>query len=307
MIKGTFSRTEGRHIDFGMEQGTVSFPPTGSGWFGLYMLTGGACVLRFAAADGTAFNYQLEPGTVMCLDDSYAVTITEAEPDAAWKAVYFQPTFINRNMKQEVMLSDDYRRMADRHGLFRLEPFLSRRMQDHAFTLSLQEQSLFAQYFKTIEAQLTGEDDWYWSCRVRSYFMDMLSALDEIRKQRAAWEPDADFTLFSTMTALIRERMETPMTVTEMCARFDLNRNQLQTLFHRFAGCAYMEYVHSVRLEHAQYYLRFTELTLPEIAHRVGFGTTHNFSRFFSEQAGESATDFRTRTVAERKEAFKGK
>ena len=44
-----------------------------------------------------------------------------------------------------------------------------------------------------------------------------------------------------------------------------------------------------------------------EIAHRVGFGTTHNFSRFFSEQAGESATDFRTRTVAERKEAFKGK
>ena len=80
----------------------------------------------------------------------------KAEPDAAWKAIYFQPTFFNRNMKQEVMLSDDYRRMADRHGLFRLEPFLSRRMQDHAFTLSPQEQSLFAQYFTTIGAQLTG-------------------------------------------------------------------------------------------------------------------------------------------------------
>ena len=74
MIKGTFSRTEGRYIDFGMEQGTVSFPPTGSGWFGLYMLTGGACVLRFAAADGTAFNYQLEHQTRIIRTSSSKVT-----------------------------------------------------------------------------------------------------------------------------------------------------------------------------------------------------------------------------------------
>ncbi len=307
MMKPTISKSGHKRIDLMLQKGgVVPFPAVGSGWFGLYLVTGGACEVKFGRSKTNAVCLTLENGCVLCVDDSQAARVTQTEPSCVVTALCFKPTFLNVNMAAPSMLCAAYRELADRHGLFNMDAFITHQMQERTLGLIPEEAFVLLQSLDTIGRLLTAEDDWYWSCRIRSHLMDVLSDLEEIRTRRSSFGYDPDSLLFSRMTADIRAGLDKVPSVPEMCARYGVNRNQLQAYFHRFADCSYKEYVQNVRLERAKYCLRFTELSIPEIASRTGYPNTHCFSRFFSEKAGESATDYRTRTVAERKRDFAG-
>ena len=55
-----------------------------------------------------------------------------------------------------------------------------------------------------------------------------------------------------------------------------------------------MQYLMSVRLKHASYLLRFSDLSVSEIAQQVGFEDNNYFSRCFRQNMSMTPSEYRS-------------
>ena len=127
--------------------GVVPFPAVGSGWFGLYLVTGGLCEVRFGRSKTNSTHLTLESGSVLCVDDSQAARVTQTEPSCTVTALCFKPTFLNVNMAAPSMLCAAYRELADRHGLFHMDAFITHQMQERTLGLIPEEAAVLGMFF----------------------------------------------------------------------------------------------------------------------------------------------------------------
>jgi AraC-like DNA-binding protein len=85
----------------------------------------------------------------------------------------------------------------------------------------------------------------------------------------------------------IHVRIDYPWTVGELAKAAALSRSTFFDRFTRTVGVAPMEYLLAWRMEIAKDLLRRDELTVTEVAERVGYGSTSAFSVAFSRHVGE--------------------
>jgi len=81
-----------------------------------------------------------------------------------------------------------------------------------------------------------------------------------------------------------------------MAEKAGLSPTHLHTLFKKMTGTAPMDYVRRLRLQRAQALLVETDLTVSQIAERVGIGDPFYFSRQFKRLCGVSPTQYRQET-----------
>lgn len=275
-------------------------PPTGAPVFGLYLLSAGELTLRL---DGVRLT--LQAPCLFARNERTRVELLHAR-DAAVRSVLFHPTFLNVNMTLPLLRSKEFTALADIHCLFQLELFLQDKMEDAIFCPPSEAFSFMQHCFDSMHIQLQEQPDFYWSCRTRSYFMDLLSAMERLRYSGSAqteWSV-RDRLLLQNVLAHMEAHVEENLSLTEICREFSVGRNKLEMLFCRSYGCTFAVYLKRLRLERICYYLRFTELSLPEIAMRTGFSTSQNLSRFFRKEMDDSSANFRRQAVAQRKQAF---
>ena len=55
-----------------------------------------------------------------------------------------------------------------------------------------------------------------------------------------------------------------------------------------------MQYLMSVRLKHASYLLRFSDLSISEIAQQVGFEDNNYFSRYVRQKMSMTPSEYRS-------------
>ena len=75
--------------------------------------------------------------------------------------------------------------------------------------------------------------------------------------------------------------------------RIAVSESYLTRTFRRDLGIAPWEYLTRYRIEQAKALLRVTNLTVTEIAHRVGYNDSAYFSRVFHQETGRSPVTFR--------------
>ncbi|MCZ4409056.1 ATP-binding protein [Cryomorphaceae bacterium 1068] len=81
--------------------------------------------------------------------------------------------------------------------------------------------------------------------------------------------------------------------IKDFCAELGVSRMQLHNKLKALTGLSTSNYIRSLRLKKAKELMKNAELTVSEIGYMVGFASHAYFSRSFSEQFGQSPSEYR--------------
>jgi len=89
------------------------------------------------------------------------------------------------------------------------------------------------------------------------------------------------------------DHLEEPLRVSALARMAGLSQAYFGQLFKAQAGCSPREYLHLLRIHRARQLLQKTNLTIKEIAARIGYQDPFHFSRQFKAFQGASPSDYR--------------
>lgn len=104
--------------------------------------------------------------------------------------------------------------------------------------------------------------------------------------------PDSD-RLIDRILQYIRQNYAVNLTSEAICLAFSCSRSYLSHAFKTVVGKSFREYLVDLRLRHAKHLLRFSNLTVTEIAFSVGFNDSNYFSSVFKYKVGVSPLTYR--------------
>jgi AraC family carnitine catabolism transcriptional activator len=98
---------------------------------------------------------------------------------------------------------------------------------------------------------------------------------------------------------MMENHLEELVGLDELCDAAELSRRQLERLFQRHFRVSPQRYYLDLRLQRARALLRYTDLSVVEIAVACGFGSAAHFSRSYRAWAGNPPTADRPRMAAQ--------
>lgn len=239
---------------------------------------------------------------VVCFDETQNPTVSQ-QRDLRCDAVYFHPKFLNVNMTFDRLRSPNYTQLAVAHDLFLMKPFTD--LTRFVIPVSESAAAKLRLCMEGMERELREQPDWYWSCRSRSYFIEMLLLLE---RSYNVTEPPQKAIIANHHLKNAVQYMEChyqqSLRLADISAAAALNHNSLTQLFHRELHTTPLDYLWNYRISVAKKHLEFTSLPIQDIAQRCGFKTAQHFSRKFEAVTGQTPTVFRALAVQKRKDVF---
>ena len=93
--------------------------------------------------------------------------------------------------------------------------------------------------------------------------------------------------------AMNESNPEKPFRLAQYCQQVELNPSYAVRAFRKAYGCSPVEYLLRKKLETAQRMLRYSQLSVKEIAAYLQFCDQYHFSAFYKKRTGESPSSFR--------------
>ena len=244
---------------------------------------------------------------VLCLHERRRLTCTRMI-HCEGLVLLFRPAFLNRRFTLETLRHPHFQSLAEKHSFFQLRPFLSDDLTCNRISVSEDMMRLLIRCARSCAYEIANRADWYWSCRTRSYFMDIIRMLEnqyyeygmqtpEMQMQR---RPQQEREELQKVLEYIESHLDGDLTLEAVCQHFRTYKKQVERWFQAYKGMTYYQYVKELRLKKVCFYLRFTELQMKEIAVRVGFSSAQNLARFFQKEKRMSMSAFRRQSVWER-------
>lgn len=245
----------------------------------------------------------------ICFDET-ADPMLISKQKAQYTCIYFHPEFLNVNMSFEMLRKKDYGDIASTHDLFLLKPFT-----DKAYVVPIAETQLekITQAAGYMQEELQNQRDWYWSCRGRSYFMEIIIALERmygligygIKHQISDNAPIIKNPKLRDAVLYIESRFDESITLPDIAKAAGMNHTTLTALMKEELGLTAIEYLMKYRITVAKKQLAFTDVPIKDIANMTGFKTVQHFSRVFIAQTDATPAEFRKSTVQKRKDDFR--
>ena len=245
----------------------------------------------------------------ICFDET-ADPMLISKQKAQYTCIYFHPEFLNVNMSFEMLRKKDYGDIASTHDLFLLKPFT-----DKAYVIPIAEAQLekITQAARDMQEELQNQRDWYWSCRGRSYFMEIIIALERmygligygVTHQKSDNTPIIKNAKLRDAVLYIESRFDESITLPDIAKAAGMNHTTLTALMKEELGLTAIEYLMKYRITVAKKQLEFTSVPIKDIANMTGFKTVQHFSRVFKAQNGTTPAEFRKNAVQKRKDDFK--
>ena len=245
----------------------------------------------------------------ICFDEN-ADPMLISKQKAQYTCIYFHPEFLNVNMSFEMLRKKDYRDIASTHDLFLLKPFT-----DKAYVVPIAEAQLekITQAAEFMQEELKNQRDWYWSCRGRSYFMEIIIALERmygligygVTHQKSDNTPIIKNAKLRDAVLYIESRFDESISLPDIAKAAGMNHTTLTALMKEELGLTAIEHLMKYRVTVAKKQLEFTSVPIKDIANMTGFKTVQHFSRVFKSQTGATPAEFRKSTVQKRKDDFK--
>ena len=110
----------------------------------------------------------------------------------------------------------------------------------------------------------------------------------------------ADRSALNLTRAHIREHLDRAVPSSELCRIACMSASKLTRLFKQAEGMTPQEYARTLRMERACELLGDTDLSMAEIAARLGFARQGSFSEAFKERFGATPQEFRALRAARR-------
>ena len=245
----------------------------------------------------------------ICFDET-ADPVLISKQKAQYTCIYFHPEFLNVNMSFEMLRKKDYGDIASTHDLFLLKPFT-----DKAYVIPIAEAQLekITQAAGYMQEELRNQRDWYWTCRGRSYFMEIIIALERmygligygVTHQKSDNTPIIKNAKLRDAVLYIESRFDESITLPDIAKAAGMNHTTLTALMKEELGLTAIEYLMKYRITVAEKQLEFTSVPIKDIANMTGFKTVQHFSRVFKSQTGATPAEFRKNAVQKRKDDFK--
>ena len=107
--------------------------------------------------------------------------------------------------------------------------------------------------------------------------------------------------ILSRILRYIGEQFDRPITIERLCGEFGVSARTMFRLFREHVGCSPMDYVIRLRMKHARCLLLEPEpeLSIKDIADRVGYRNQLYFSSEFRRFSGMSPREFRKKNAGE--------
>ena len=247
----------------------------------------------------------------ICFDET-ADPMLISKQKAQYTCIYFHPEFLNVNMSFELLRKKEYVDNASTHDLFLLKPFT-----DKAYVIPIAEAQLdkITQAAEFMQEELQNQRDWYWSCRGRSYFMEIIIALERmygligygVTHQKSDNTPIIKNAKLRDAVLYIESRFDESITLPDIAKAAGMNHTTLTALMKEELGLTAIEYLMKYRITVAEKQLEFTSVPIKDIANMTGFKTVQHFSRVFKSQTGAAPAEFRKNAVQKRKDDLNGK
>jgi len=245
----------------------------------------------------------------ICFDETQNPVLI-SKRKAQYTCIYFHPEFLNVNMSFEMLRKKEYVDIASTHDLFLLKPFTNK-----AYVVPIAEAQLekITQAARDMQEELKNQRDWYWSCRGRSYFMEIIIALERmygligygVTHQKSDNTPIVKNAKLRDAVLYIESRFDESITLPDIAKAAGMNHTTLTALMKEELGLTAIEYLMKYRITVAEKQLEFTSVPIKDIANMTGFKTVQHFSRVFKSQTGATPAEFRKSTVQKRKDDFK--
>ena len=245
----------------------------------------------------------------ICFDET-ADPMLISKQKAQYTCIYFHPEFLNVNMSFEMLRKKDYGDIASTHDLFLLKPFT-----DKAYVVPIAEAQLekITQAAEFMQEELKNQRDWYWSCRGRSYFMEIIIALERmygligygVTHQKSDNTPIVKNAKLRDAVLYIESRFDESITLPDIAKAAGMNHTTLTALMKEELGLTAIEYLMKYRITVAEKQLEFTSVPIKDIANMTGFKTVQHFSRVFKNHIGVTPAEFRKNAVQKRKDQIK--
>lgn len=269
-------------------------PLEGEPRFRLVLIEKGTGILR-AGNRRSIFNAP----TVFCLNELDQPELERSE-DLQARALYFHPRVINQAFDLErIRRAEAGFSLTEYQDLLVLRAFLSR--DDKYFgqlTIGPAAAKRIAGLFDTVHQGLTSQNEEFWPCRSRSYFLETLFLVERLY---SAPENMDDTTLpenpteADSLLIYLHTHYQERITIADLCRIFNLNRTSLNERFSAVTSMPIMAYLINLRVRLAAQMLRDTTLPVNEVMDRVGFNDLSHFGRIFRRQTGMSPSAYRQR------------
>ncbi len=131
------------------------------------------------------------------------------------------------------------------------------------------------------------------SIRSRYLATQLLLELAESRTEDEAGLSQRQQLVDSVKTFITYHRFS-EIKVKDIADALGYHEKYLSAVFHETEGVTLKRYLIHMRLAEAKRLLLETDYTVSEVAYYLNFPSPHNFSRFFRQETGQTATAFRT-------------
>lgn len=133
----------------------------------------------------------------------------------------------------------------------------------------------------------------------------LMRSLTETAKGNDIFLKENEFNskLVKDVLRLLNERVESALCIDEICHTVGYSRAYIFKEFKARTGKSVMAYYTSLKMERAKQLLRERELSVHQIAERLGFDTPNYFSKVFRAHTGQSPTAYQKRAFTTVKNA----
>ena len=247
----------------------------------------------------------------ICFDET-ADPVLVSKRKARFSCIYFHPEFLNVNMSFEMLRKKNYGDIASTHDLFLLRPFIDK---IHIVPIAEAQLEKIMQAAELMNEELENQRDWYWSCRGRSYFMEIIIALERmygligygVTHQKSDDTPIIKNAKLRDAVLYIESRFDEGITLSDITKAAGVNHTTLTALMKEELGLTIMEYLMKYRITVAKKQLEFTSVPIKDVANMTGFKTVQHFSRVFKSYTGTTPAEFRKNAVQKRRDDLGGK
>ena len=129
------------------------------------------------------------------------------------------------------------------------------------------------------------------------FLISLMRSLTETSKGNDIFLKESEFNskLVKDVLRLLDGRVEGKLCIDEICAAVGYSRAYIFKEFKSTTGKSVMSYYTSLKIERAKQLLREHELSVHQIAERLGFDSANYFSKVFRAHTGQSPTAYQKR------------
>lgn len=147
-----------------------------------------------------------------------------------------------------------------------------------------------------------GIDDLRYASSLLIRFLASMRYIGQFRRAKVGQQPfsaSTDIDVVEQAIHYMRENIENSISIKEVLHYVGYSQSHFSTLFKNRTGMSPLSYINHLKMEHASYLLKTTDLKVNQICYKVGIEDPLYFSRLFSKVMGMSPTKYKESLTSE--------